>query len=251
MGLIDILLGFIKKPSVDSKRVDATLVKPSTPLQGQYQTVPSKPSGVGIRVDHLLGMGVSQTNAEKYVGYLNDACERFQINTNARICAFIAQTCEESGNLSVISENLNYRPDVIVKLWPKFSYEVAKEACDSGPEAVGNLIYGNRMGNVNPGDGYKYRGRGFIQLTGRDNYALSSKFLGVDLVNNPDLVLQPEYCALTAAEYWQRNGCNELSDPDNEQAVEMVTKRINGGYINLDIRLANWRKAKRVFADIK
>ncbi len=207
--------------------------------------------GVGIRVDHLLKMGVSQANALKYVGFLNESCEKYKINNHARITAFISQTCEESGNLSAVNENLNYRPEVICRLWPRFTLAQATAACKAGPEAVGNLIYGNRMGNVNPGDGYRFRGRGFIQLTGRDNYTASSKRLGVDLIGNPDLVSSPEYAALTAADYWANAGCNEMSDPDSEAAVKAVTRRINGGYINLDTRLAYWRKAGQIFSDLK
>lgn len=254
MGFLDILAKILTKP-VAPIVAPAVVVSPFpviSPAFGPSTSVAvSTQHGVGIRVDHLVGMGVSQANALKYVGFLNHACEHFEINNHARICAFIAQTCEESGNLSTVSEDLNYRADVVCRLWPRFTLAQASAACSAGPEAVGNLIYGGRMGNINPGDGYKFRGRGFIQLTGHDNYAESSKRLGVDLIANPDLVLVPEYCALTAADYWKNAGCNELSDPDTEESVKVVTKRINGGYINLETRLFNWRKAEVVFKDLK
>jgi putative chitinase len=208
--------------------------------------------GVGITVEHLLKMGVSQLNADKYASFLNQACAKFKINTNARICAFISQICEESGNLSSVNENLGYTTKNMMTVWPsRFPTAESTMQFVGHPDLLANAVYGNRLGNSEPGDGYKYRGRGFIQLTFKGNYQASSKGLGVDLVSNPDLVSTPQYAALTAAEYWARNGCNEMADPDNLDAVVKVTKKINGGYINLDTRKAYWNKAKLVFADLK
>lgn len=224
----------------------------SLPNGSQTVVSASIQHGVGIRVDHLTGMGVSQANALKHVGYLNEACERFEINNHARICAFISQICEESGMLSVTEENLHYSAQRMHEVWPgKFpTADAAQYAVNGGPEGIADAVYGGRLGNDMHGDGYKYRGRGFIQLTFKANYEASSHGCGADLVTNPDLVALPEYAALTAAEYWKRNGCNEMSDPDNMDAVTRVTKKINGGYINLPARQANWKKAEIVFADL-
>jgi len=277
MSFFDFLAAAFGPKSIANPAVEPTQVATMTPVSApaveqptpQMSKVDEKPAvsgpmapptaiaanpdihGVGIRVDHLVKMGASQANALKYCGYLNEACERFKINNFARICAFICQTFEESGNLSTVDENLHYNAVTMNRVWPKISLAEAQQVCAGGPQVVAERVYGGRMGNVNPGDGYKYRGRGFIQLTGHDNYAATSKALGVDFVGNPELIKEPEYCALSAAQYWHDAGCNEMSDPDNIDAVTHVTKKINGAWTNIDLRLANWRKAEQVFADLK
>lgn len=272
MGLFDLIRALLPKPSAPAPAAPPAPVPTPLPMSvrtdaadwiaaAKFDPKPAPSSGsiaapvaagsVGIRVDHLTRMGVSQANAEKYCSFLNEACARFSINSRARICAFISQICEESGNLSATTENLNYTAAGIMRIRTGWSAERAQSVVAGGPQSIANALYGGTLGNTDAGDGYKYRGRGFIQLTFKGNYAASGKGLGVDLVSNPDLVATPEYCALTAAEYWARNGCNQMSDPDTMDAVVAVTKKINGGYINLATRQANWNKAKAVFADLK
>ena len=161
---------------------------------------------------------------------------------------FLSQLDHESGGFRVLSENLNYKPATLLKIFPKYfrSAEEAAQTAAGGPQAIANRVYGGRMGNKDQGDGFKYRGRGFIQLTGRDNYAQASKDLGVDLVGNPDLASQPETAAKIALWYWKRRG---LSAPAQAGDVEKVTRGINGGTIGLDDRKSKFAKYLGIMKD--
>lgn len=249
MVWLDILLALFKIPHGAPVPVPDPVL-PAPEPEASPAPAPVAP-GVGITREHLRAMGVSADNAARYIDGINESCERFNIDTNARICAFIAQILEETGNLAMVNENLNYGAARLTQVWPsRFPTIEAAQPYAGNPEKLANAVYGGRLGNSDPGDGYKYRGRGFIQLTFKGNYQASSDGLGVDLVSDPDLVSTPEYCALTSAEYWTRNGCNEMADGDSLDAITRITKRINGGYVNLDTRKANWQKAKRVFSDL-
>lgn len=155
---------------------------------------------------------------------------------------FMAQTEHES-HLKPISENLNYSSDSLVKVFPKYFNKTTAVNYHRNPQKIANVIYANRMGNGNTesGDGWKYRGRGFIQLTGKENYLKLSKYTGIDFVNNPDLLLQEENALIAALWFWKTKGISALANTDN---IEAVTKRINGGLIGLDDRkklLAVWK----------
>ena len=175
--------------------------------------------------------------AAQWLEPLNAAMLRFDINTPQRIAAFVGQCAHESANFATLTENLNYSAAALVKIWPRHfpSPEVA-EAYHRQPEKIANRAYGGRMGNgpEASGDGWKYRGRGLIQLTGKDNYRAASDALGVDLVANPDSVTRPEMAALTAAWFWSKNKLNDLADRGDTVAI---SKRINGGTHGLDDRL--------------
>jgi putative chitinase len=168
---------------------------------------------------------------------LNAAMFRFSINTPQRVAAFIGQCAHESANFTALSENLNYSAQALCKVWPRHfpTPEVAAQY-HRKPEQIANRAYAKRMGNgpEASGDGWKYRGRGLIQLTGKDNYRLASDSLGVDLVANPDAVTQPDMAALTAAWFWNKHGLNALADRGDNQAI---SRRINGGTHGMDDRL--------------
>jgi putative chitinase len=175
----------------------------------------------------------------EWVEPLNDTFLKFGIDTPKRQAAFIAQCGHESGGFKLLSENLNYRAETLCKLWPKRfpTLEFAKQF-ERNPRKIANSVYANRMGNRDEasGDGYRFRGRGCIQLTGHSGYYHAGQALGVDFVMNPDLVATPKYAVLTAGWFWSTHGCNELADAANWTGL---TKRINGGTIGLNERISH------------
>lgn len=175
----------------------------------------------------------------EWVEPLNDTFLKFGIDTPKRQAAFIAQCGHESGGFKLLSENLNYRAETLCKLWPKRfpTLEFAKQF-EKNPKKIANSVYANRMGNRDEasGDGYRFRGRGCIQLTGHSGYYHAGQALGVDFVMNPDLVATPKYAVLTAGWFWSTHGCNELADAANWTGL---TKRINGGTIGLNERISH------------
>lgn len=186
-------------------------------------------------------------NASRFVGPLNLAMARYAINTRLRIAAFIAEVGHESAQLCAVVENLNYSKAALQATWPtRFSVALAQQLANR-PESIGNVAYASRMGNGPPesGDGWKFRGRGLFQITGKSNYSAIGKTLQLDLVAHPELLEQPEPAALSAGEFWTRNGLNPLAD--NGQ-LEAITRRINGGLNGQAERLALYRKALEVLA---
>ncbi len=170
-----------------------------------------------------------------FVPALNAAMARFKINSPVRLAAFIAQVGHESGQLTRMVENLNYSSDRLQAVWPnRFDAALAAQVARK-PEQIANIAYGGRMGNELPGDGWKYRGRGLIQLTGANNYRAAGAALGLDLVNHPELVEQPETAALVAGWFWQSNGLNELADSGQ---FAKITRTINGGLTGQADRVA-------------
>jgi len=175
---------------------------------------------------------------------LTAAFQRFDINTPERQAAFIGQCAHESGSFKTLQENLNYSAKGLNATWPsRFPSEEAAQPFHRNPEKIANKVYSGRMGNTDEGDGWKYRGRGLIQLTGKDNYRLASDALGVDFVANPDLVLTREYAAMTAAWYWNKRGLNKEADAKDFTGM---TKKINGGTIGLADRVAHINTALNV-----
>lgn len=173
----------------------------------------------------------------EWVDALNGTFSRFNINTPLRQAAFIGQCGHECGNFKILEENLNYRAETLMKLWPKRfpTLEVANQYARN-PKKIANQVYASRMGNRDEasGDGYRFRGRGCIQLTGHANYFHAGKALGVDFVKEPDLVATPQYAALTAGWFWSTHKCNELADASD---WVNLTKKINGGTIGLQDRI--------------
>lgn len=187
-----------------------------------------------------------------WVPALNDTFVKWGINTARKQAAFIGQCGHECGNFRILEENLNYRAATLMKLWPKRfpTQEIANQYAGN-PKKIANKVYASRMGNrdESSGDGYRFRGRGCIQLTGHDNYYHAGKALGVDFVANPDLVATPQYAALTAGWFWFTHGCNELAESgaplDNEGRPTWIalTKKINGGTIGLNERIQHTQLA--------
>ena len=167
---------------------------------------------------------------------LNEVFARYDMATPARMASFIGQCQHESGNFKTLRENLNYSAKGLCATWPKrFPTEESATPYHRNPEKIANKVYADRMGNGDEasGDGWKYSGRGLIQLTGKSNYTLAGDSLVADLLNTPDLVLQPKYAALTAGWFWDKNRLNAFADAGN---IEGMTKKINGGTIGLDDR---------------
>lgn len=182
----------------------------------------------------------------QWVDALNDTFQRFNINSPRQQAAFIGQCGHECGNFKVLEENLNYRAATLMKLWPKRfpTLEVAN-AYEKNPKKIANMVYASRMGNrdESSGDGFRFRGRGCIQLTGHANYFHCGKALGIDLVMEPDLVATPKYAAMTAGWFWSTHKCNELAE-----AADWIglTKKINGGTIGLNDRIKHTNEALAV-----
>ena len=182
----------------------------------------------------------------QWVDALNGTFDRFNINTPRQQAAFIGQCGHECGNFRILEENLNYRAATLMKLWPKrFPTQEIANAYAGNPKKIANMVYANRMGNrdESSGDGYRFRGRGCIQLTGSTNYFNAGKALGMDFWADPDLVGTPTYAALTAGWFWSTHKCNELAE-----AADWVklTKAINGGTIGLDDRIKHTNEALHV-----
>ena len=179
---------------------------------------------------------------------LSETFARFGINTALLQAAFIGQCGHECGNFKILEENLNYRAATLMRLWPKRfpTLEMANEFAGN-PKKIANKVYANRMGNrdESSGDGYRFRGRGCIQLTGSTNYFNAGKALGMDFWAEPDLVATPQYAALTAGWFWSTHKCNEAAQ--NQDWVKL-TKIINGGIIGIEERLKHINQALSVLS---
>lgn len=187
-----------------------------------------------------LMQGLGWTDPVEWAAVLDDACNRHGIITSKRIAMFLANTGHESNGGRAIRENLNYKPSALVAQWPKyFSPEYAEEVgrTDAHPadqKAIAEAAYGGRMGNKNPGDGWRFIGRGLMQTTGRYNYEKLAQTMGMLVDDLPSWIETKEGAAESAAFYWAANGCNELADAD---ALDKCRQRINGGLIGIaDVR---------------
>ena len=178
--------------------------------------------------------------------------DQFAISDNPlRVAHFMAQVLHESGGLTIQFESLNYSAERLPKVWPKRfqptgPLDPAAYAHDQ--QKLANEVYGGRMGNVAPGDGFLYRGRGLLQLTGKDSYAQATTILRTtfpdapDFTVEPDAVISSDWCLKVAAAEWFSKGCNELADKDS---IYAITRAINGGLIGLAER-TEWAKRTKV-----
>ena len=185
---------------------------------------------------------------EWYEGLCNQL-PQFAIVTPARVAGFISQCQHESADFTALSENLNYSAKGLAGTFRKyFPSEAEATPYARKPEKIANRVYANRMGNgaEASGDGYKFRGRGLVQLTGRANYTQCSKDLFGDdcLVQNPDLVCEPEYAVLSACWFWHKNRLNDICDRGD---VVLLSKRINGGTLGLADRIHHWNECIELF----
>ncbi|MBB1487702.1 glycoside hydrolase family 19 protein [Oceanospirillum sediminis] len=191
--------------------------------------------------------GAKQEHIELYLHGINKACGDFGINTPLRVAHFLAQLAHESGSLRYVSENLNYSAKALRAVFGKyFPTDQEAEAFARQPEKIANRVYADRMGNGDEasGDGWSYRGRGLIQLTGKDNYQRFSQAVGQDAVASPDLLAEnPDLAVATAGWYWNSRSLNEYADQDD---IKQITRRINGGYNGLEDREEYLVRAKNV-----
>lgn len=193
--------------------------------------------------------GCSAPIAARFVSPINLALVRFGIDTPERIAAFLSQASHESARFTRLVENLNYSADGLARTWPNRYRGVdgkpnaAALAIARKPEFVANSVYSSRMGNGDTasGDGWRFRGRGIFQLTGRDGYRRCGEALGIDLLAKPESLELPLYAALSAGWYWSSNGLNAIADGGD---VRALTKRINGGHTGLAERLALYESAR-------
>jgi putative chitinase len=194
-------------------------------------------------------------NPEKWIDAVVATCKEFDITTPQRIAGFLAQTSHESGGYTMLKENLNYRATTLAACWPTRFAELGPdkkpkrnekggliptklaEYVAGKPEAIALLVYSNRMGNgpAETGEAAKFIGRGLKQLTGKDNYARCGAALGLDLVNNPDLLLEPIPAARSAGWFWKTNNLSAFADAGD---IKGMTKKINGGLIGYEQRQA-------------
>lgn len=177
--------------------------------------------------------------------------EKYGVDTPNRMAHFLSQVMHESLDFTHLSENLNYGWEGLLEYFSKYFTTVTAKQYARKPQAIANKVYANRMGNRNEasGDGWRYRGGGFIQITGKNNYKAVSDGLGVDFVSNPDLLRTEKYGLESALWWWKKNGLNELADTvlptdikDKDVQVKRVSKRVNGGYNGLDDRIKKYAK---------
>lgn len=196
----------------------------------------------------MQATGCARDTADGWLPFLEGTMKAFSISTPKRVAAFLAQLAHESGGLTRLEENLNYSWQGLMKVWPMhFPTEDIAKQYHRKPEAIANRAYANRMGNgpEASGDGYKYRGKGLIQLTGKDNHRRCGNAIGCDFLNDPELLLLPVNAALSAGWFWDVNGLNAMADAGD---YKQITLRINGGTIGIADRIAKYEKALTAFA---
>lgn len=182
---------------------------------------------------------------DSVIAQLPDTIAKFELNTPLRLAHFLAQAGHESGGFKLVTENLNYGAKGLLGIFKKyFPTQEKANLYERKPEKIANLVYGGRMGNgpETSGEGYKYRGRGYIQLTGKDNYKAFDLVVEENIAENPDLVAT-KYPLLSAAWFFHKNGLHKIADKGATDAVVTeVTKRVNGGTIGLPDRLKHFKE---------
>jgi putative chitinase len=189
--------------------------------------------------------------ARAIIGPMQETFTLYDITTGARIAAFLAQAGHESAGFTRTKESLNYSADGLIKTWPSRFTRAQAELVARKPEHIANIVYGKRLGNKNPGDGFRYLGRGWIMVTGLANYESITELLTQKLTTVPDFTMHPEllesprWAALSAGAYWDDHELNDLADSGE---FEKMTRKINGGLIGYADRKARYAKALRVFS---
>lgn len=166
---------------------------------------------------------IADASVQRYHAALSASALAYGIHTAQRLSAYVAQLDHESRGLTALEENLHYRAEQLLRLWPKRFKDLAEAQfyAEAGPEAIANRVYSGRMGNGDEasGDGYKYRARGPIGVTGHDNYAQAEKDTGLPLVTHPERLAEIESGCMAAAAFWKRSMCNQMSDHDDFDAI--------------------------------
>jgi len=176
---------------------------------------------------------------------LSQALPDYDINTPARIASFLAQCAHESGGFLFLQENLNYKAESLVRVWPHYFNASNANEYAHNPEKIANRAYGGRMGNgpEESGDGYRFCGRGLIQLTGRSNYQAFADSIQEDINNLPDYLATFEGCVQSACWFWENNNLNQFADSGD---ITTMTKRINGGTLGIEDRTKRYQHALQV-----
>ena len=181
---------------------------------------------------------------DSVIAAIPDTAAKFNITNVLRLAHFLAQAGHESGQFKATSENLNYSSKGLLGIFPRYFTPALAESYARQPQKIANRVYGGRMGNgvEATGDGFKFRGRGYIQLTGKDNYTQFDKTVPEDILANPDLV-SGKYALMSAAWFFDKNKLWAICDKGADQAtVTAVTKRVNGGTIGLPDRIKHFNE---------
>lgn len=198
------------------------------------------PNGTGLKLDKLRGH-----IPDSVIAMIPDTAAKFGINTPLRLAHFLAQCGHESGGFKATQENLNYSAKGLLGIFKKyFPTQALAEQYQRKPEAIASRVYGGRMGNgvESTKEGFKFRGRGYIQLTGKENYTAFGKSINEDIVNNPDKVAT-DYALLSAAWFFSKNGLHRMADEGSTDAVvTKITRRVNGGTIGLADRIKHFKE---------
>jgi putative chitinase len=204
------------------------------------------PSVGGLKLEKLKGH-----IPDSVIAQIPDTAAKFQINTPLRLAHFLAQCGHESGGFRATKENLNYSAKGLVGTFKKyFPTEVAAKPYERQPVKIANKVYGNRMGNgpESSGEGSKFCGRGYIQLTGKENYTAFGKSINEDILSNPDKVAS-QYALLSAAWFFSKNGLHKMADEGaSDTVVTKITKRVNGGTIGLADRIKHFKEYYHLLA---
>jgi putative chitinase len=183
---------------------------------------------------------------DHWLHVLNEALPDYEINTPQRVAAFLAQCAHESGGFSAIRENLNYKAESLMRVWPRYFPDMATaNRYAHNQEAIANRAYAGRMGNgpEESGDGWRFCGRGLIQLTGRSNYQAFADSIETDINDLPEYLATFEGCVQSACWFWEANNLNQWADKGD---MLTLTKRINGGTLGLDDRIKHYNHALHV-----
>lgn len=210
----------------------------------------SKENKIVVETQTPIIEQVGNLNIQRLKGHIPDSvltqipetAEKFKINTPVKLAHFLAQCSHESGGFKIAQENLNYSKDGLSRVFPRYFPNNLAESYAKQPEKIASRVYGNRMGNgpEETKEGYKFRGRGYIQLTGKNNYTAFGRAINVDLISNPDLVAT-RYPLLSAAWFFSMNCLNKCVDASTE-TVKSVSKCVNGGTIGLDHRISEFKR---------
>lgn len=205
----------------------------------------------------VTASGAAPADAERFLPYLQGTCKAFEITTPRRLAGFLSQIGHESAGFRRLEENLDYSADALIQKFGRHRITVEqamrfgrRPGQAANAEGIANILYGGEwgekhLGNVCPGDGYRFRGRGLKQLTGRDNYRRCGQALGEDFISRPERLLMPVNAALSAGWYWASRGLNDIAERGD---VRKMTLLVNGGDFGLDRRAALWQAGLEVFA---
>jgi putative chitinase len=217
----------------------------STPAPAVAPAAPVVNAG-GLKLDKLKGH-----IPDAVIAMIPDTAAKFGINTPLRLAHFLAQCGHESGGFRATQENLNYSAKGLMGIFKKYFPTAAMAASyERKPERIANKVYANRMGNGSElsGEGYKFRGRGYIQLTGKENYTSFGKAINENIIANPDVV-SSKYALLSAAWFFTKNGLHKMADEGaSDQVVTKITKRVNGGTIGLPDRIKHFKEYYKLLA---